>query len=419
MYPAFAREMKILQQRGSGAVHLAQYEDGSWQLVVDGEPYIVKGMEYSPDPIGLSPEESNEWMCQDINKNGTCDGPYDSWIDRNRDNFQDVDEETTGDFALLRDMGCNTIRIYNPDNIDRDLLRDLYENYGIRVIMGNFFGAYTRCSGADWSQGTDYTDPEQRERMKEEVRQMVIEFKDEPYILMWMLGNENDAAGNYENSTYNNTNAAREPQAYAELVNETCAMIHELDPDHPVGVCNATFRLMNAYREYAPEVDIIGMNAYTGPFGFGTLWNRIKDTVDRPVLITEYGTDVYNQAKDREDEDFQTLYHRRSWRDIMANSFWGSRAGNALGGVIFCWLDKWWLCGASKAHDVEAGARQGVKPDGRIHDEWLGMCGQGNGTRSPFLRQPRKAYYLYKNELWNQPLPEVQKTVEDVDRQER
>jgi len=412
---AFAREMNIIQTRGSAPVNLVQYEDGSWQLVVDGKPYIVKGMEYSPDQIGISPEKSNEWMCRDINNNGKADGPFDAWIDKNRDNFQDSTEDAVGDFTLLKEMGCNTIRIYNPDNIDKAVLADLYKNYGIRVIMGNFFGAYTRCSGADWSKGTDYTDAGQRQRMKEEVRKMVLEYKDEPCILMWMLGNENDVSGNYENSTYNNTNAVREPKAYAKLVNETCKMIHEIDPGHPVGVCNATYKLMDSYKRYAPQLDFIGMNAYPGPFGFGTLWNRIRISVDRPVLISEYGADSFNQARGKEDEDFQALYHRRAWNDIVANSIWGSGAGNAVGGVVFCWLDKWWLCGSSKVHDVESGARPGPKPDGHIHDEWMGICGQGNGTRSPFIRQPRKAYYLYKDLLWNKPLVPVHKTIENAD----
>jgi len=35
-----------------------------------------------------------------------------------------------------------------------------------------------------------------------------------------------------------------------------------------------------------------------------------------------------------------------------------------------------------------------------MHEEWLGICGQGNGVRSPFLRELRKSYFLYK-ELWN------------------
>jgi beta-glucuronidase len=390
-------------------VAVTSYEDGSCGLLVNDKPYMIRGMAYSSDPVGFTPQETNEWMHEDLNQNNRIDGPYDSWIDRNKDSFQDNNEVAVGDFQLLKEMGCNTIRLYHSDNINKELLRDLFQNYGIRVIMGNFAGAYTVSSGAEWSAGTDYTNAEQRARMKEEVLQMVIEHKDEPYILMWMLGNENDVPGSYDNSTFNNTNAAKKPQAYAEFINDVCKAIKAIDPNHPVGVCNATFRLMPYYNKYAPELDIIGMNAYTGAYGFSTLWNRIKTVCDRPVLITEYGTDCYNQNKSEVDEEYQAKYHYRAWQDIVNNSAWGDGAGNAIGGVIYCWIDKWWLCGSNKVHDVELGAHAGPRIDGMIHDEWLGVAGQGNGIRSPFLRQLRKVYYVYKDNLWNELLPDEEK----------
>jgi beta-glucuronidase len=107
--------------------------------------------------------------------------------------------------------------------------------------------------------------------MKEEVKKMVKDFKDEPFLLMWMLGNENDTIGSNENSTLNNTNASQNPAAYASFVGELCRMIKSIDRNHPVGVCNGSFKILPYYKKYAPEIDIIGMNAYTGPYGFGTL----------------------------------------------------------------------------------------------------------------------------------------------------
>ncbi|MHB9156311.1 MAG: hypothetical protein ACYC5N_11605, partial [Endomicrobiales bacterium] len=135
--------------------------------------------------------------------------------------------------------------------------------------------------------------------------------------------------------------------------------------------------------------------------GFGVLWNRIKNSFDRPVLITEYGCDSYDEKSKREDEDYQAHYHRKAWRDIEANSYLGERTGNAIGGVVYCWLDRWWLSGPSNNHDTEAGKWKGPKKDGYFHDEWMGVCAQGNGSRSPFSRQPRKVYFLYRDELWN------------------
>jgi beta-glucuronidase len=306
-------------------------------------------------------------------------------------------------------MGCNTIRIYHPSNINVDILRDLYDRFGIMAIMGNMLGAYTVDTGVSWENGTDYTDRNQLKKMRESVRDMVLKYKDEPFVLMWMLGNENDSAGSSENSTLNNTNARFQPEAYARFVDKMARMIKNLDPDHPVVVCNGSYKLMPYYAKYAQDIDVIGMNAYTGSFGFGTLWNRLKIEFDRPVLITEYGCDCYDQNKKMIDEDFQALYHRRSWQDIVGNSYFGRGAGNAIGGVVFTWLDKWWVCGSPKEHDTELGAWRGPTKCGYFHDEWMGMCGQGDGSKSPFLRQLRKVYFVYKDELWNKSIEELER----------
>ncbi|MBN1823340.1 MAG: hypothetical protein JW803_03365 [Endomicrobiales bacterium] len=391
---------EVVLQRGYGEVRLIKLSGGAWQMIVDNEPFIVKGVEYSPDLVGVKPKTKNEWMNYDSNLNGVCDPAYESWVDKNANNFRDKKEKPTGDFKLLEEMGCNTIRIYHPTNVNKQILRDLYKTYGIRVIMGNFLGAYTMGSGAEWSKGTDYSDPGQREKMKESVREMVLEHMDEPYVLLWMLGNENDVKGYYENSTFTNTNAYTDPETYARFVGEVSKMIKKLDPDHPVGVCNASYGILKYYDRYADDLDIIGMNAYKGPYGFGTLWDRVKFYVDRPVIITEYGCDVYNQLKGSVEEDYQARYHGNAWKDIEDNSYLGEGTGNSLGGVIFCWLDKWWLCGAPEKHDTDAGAWDGPTMDNKFNDEWLGICGQGDGTNSPFSRRLRKAYYLYRDKLW-------------------
>lgn len=187
-------------------VELVKDEEGFWRLLVDNNPYFIKGITYEPVKVGERITSANEWMNYDFNHNGINDTAYETWIDKNRNNKQDEDEEPVGDFYLMKEMGVNTIRIYPPTNIKKDILRDLYNRFGIRVIMGNYLGAYCWGSGADWESGTDYTDPVHLKNMLEDVKRMVLEFKDEPYILAWLLGNENDAEGSYENSTFNNTN---------------------------------------------------------------------------------------------------------------------------------------------------------------------------------------------------------------------
>lgn len=384
----------------AAVVKTVQSADGRWKITVDGKDYFIKGIEYSADTVGERPE-LNAWMHSDLNNNGKIDGPYDSWVDYDRDNYQSPDEPVVGDFALLKAMGANTIRIYHWENVNKELLRDLYENYGIMVIMGNFLGAYTKGSGAQWVDGTDYKNTVQRYNMRENVRKMVMEYKDEPYILMWMLGNENDSPGAEANSTKTNTNAVKYPDEYSSFVNSICEMIKTLDKNHPVGVCNATVKFISNYKMFAPSIDILGFNQYSGPYGFGVLWNRIKKEFDRPVLITEYGCDSYNLSKSAEDEEYQAKYHRSAWKDIEKNSFWGKGIGNSVGGVVYCWMDKWWLVGSPKVHDTSNGAWSGPTQDGFFKDEWMGVVSQGSGINSPFQRQLKEVYYMYQEELWD------------------
>lgn len=266
--------------------------------------------------------------------------------------------------------------------------------------MGNLLGAYTKGSDADWNEGTDYRKLEHKQNMIKSVREMVEEHKDEPYVLMWMLGNENDVKGDQVNSTKTNTNAYKYPEEFAKFVNDVCLMIKEIDQNHPIAICNATTAFLKYYKEFTPEIDVLGFNQYSGPYGFGVLWNTVKVSYDKPVLITEYGCDSYHTQKEIEDELFQANYHRAAWRDIEKNSYQGNGKGNAIGGIAYCWLDKWWLIGSPRIHDTSLGARVGATNDGLFNDEWLGICSQGDGNQSPFKRQLREVYYTYQEELW-------------------
>jgi len=384
---------RVIEQVGDGRVDLVKYKNGHWQLRVEGRPYIVKAVAYSPSKIGQSPDEGtlDDWMQADYNNNGRIDGPYDSWVDKNFNNVQDESEETVGDFELLRQMGCNTMRLYHHAS-NKKLLKDLYDRFGIMVIMGDLLGAYTVGSGASWYEGTDYENIEQQKNMMDSVRQMVEEFKDEPYVLFWMLGNEN----NYGVAN----NAKVKPDSYYKFVNEAARMIKSIDRDHPVAICNGDLLFMDRFSEFAPDIDIYGSNAYRGRHGFGrSFWENIKDMCDKPVIITEYGCPSYMQARSKEFvEEKQAEYLKGNWEDILYNSAGRRGVGNVIGGVLFEWLDEWWKAYEPWVHDATRNW-SGPFPDGWNYEEWLGVAGQGDGKNSPFLRQLKKAYFVYQ-EMW-------------------
>lgn len=384
------------KRAGQGEVRLVQYDNGHWQLLVQGRPYVIKGITYAPTRVGQSPDKGTlaNWMEEDTNGNGRTDGPYDAWVDKNRNNQQDPDEPVVGDFALMKEMGVNTLRIYTqPQKPDKALLKKMFAEYGFRVIIGNFLGKYAIDSGATWAEGTDYENPEHRKNMMASVQKMVMEFKDEPYVLMWLLGNEN----NYGVAS----NADKKPQAYFEFVNEVARWIKSVDPNHPVAVNNGDTLFLDIFAKYAPDVDIFAANVYRGDYGFGSFWEQVFDATAKPAFITEYGCPAYAPHLTLEEgETAQAAYHRGNWMDIAENLA-GSRrgTGNALGGVAFEWLDEWWKNYEPYRHDRKSDAI-GPFPGGYYFEEWFGLTGQGKGQHSPFLRQLRKSYFAYQ-EMWN------------------
>jgi beta-glucuronidase len=303
-----------------------------------------------------------------------------------------------GDFRLLEKMGVNTLRLYHHE-YNRRLLQDLYKSFGIRVMMGDLLGAYTVGSDVEWDAGTDYRDDAQRRRMLESVRQMVETEKDQPYILFWVLGNENN---------YGNANNSREfPDAYYSLVNQAARLIKSLDSDHPVALANGDLLFIEKAAALCPDVDIFGVNAYRGRHGMGdSFWQDVAELWGKPVLITEFGCPAYHRYRsEAEAEDLQAEFLKGNWDDIERNLGGGPGAGNSIGGVLYEWMDEWWKAGTPPAFDPAVhdtvGQFPGPFPDGWSYEEWFGIVGQGVGTRSPFLRQLRPAYFLFKNDLWN------------------
>lgn len=387
-------QSKLKKRSTDKGVYFLEHENGDWQLIVEGRPYVIKGVTYAVAKVGQSPDEGTlkNWMEYDYNNNGKCDGPYDAFVDANRDNKQDAGERAIGDFELMKRMGVNTIRIYHqPHKINKEILRNLYNNYGIRVIMGDFLGKYALGSNAEWDPGTDYNNPQHRKNMLESVRKMILEFKDEPYILMWLLGNEN---------VYGVAcNADKEPDAFFKFVNVAADLIKSLDKDHPVAIASGDTLYLDSFAKNCPDVDAYGANAYRGEYGFGAFWESIEDLTGKPAFVTEYGCPAYVYCFNRDEaEEAQAEYVKNCWEDIMDNAVLGTGCGNAVGGVLFEWLDEWWKGYEPLVHDTK-GLWVGPFPDGYMHEEWLGVCGQGDGSLSPFLRQLRKAYYVYQK-MW-------------------
>lgn len=386
--PAAPALDQVIRRRGNGKVQLTEYQDHHWIMTAEGKPYFIQGLCYGVTKVGESPDLKNMVGFPDLDN---PDGVFDSWVDQHKTNTKDADDPTVGDPALLKNMGCNTIRLYYGAKSPVALERFCKES-GVKVAMGVAFGAYALDSGATWEQGTDYTDPVQQQNILDVLKKMVLEYKDKPYILCWILGNENNFGVA--------CNANKYPATYCDLVERACRMVHELDPDHPVAACLGEVGFVDKMAQFAPDLDILAINAYRGSDGFGDLWDTIQKS-DKPVMISEFGCPAYFNGKG-EDEADQAKYIVNAWKDIAYNRGSGPGVGNSLGGFVFEWMDEWWKAGPTKPaneHDTSQGQWQGPFPDGWGHEEWFGICSQGDGKNSPWERQLRQSYWDLKK-LW-------------------
>ncbi len=160
--------------------------------------------------------------------------------------------------------------------------------------------------------------------MLDSVRKMVEEYKDEPYILMWVLGNENVyGVGN---------NSGKDPEAFFELVDRAAQLIHQLDPlalsRWPTEMCS----YLDVIKEKAPHIDVFGANVYRGEQGFGrSFFQDVREQLDKPVLVTEFGAPAYAEGYSKDQaEAYQAMYLAITGK-IFEAQHGGTRRGQCFG----------------------------------------------------------------------------------------
>lgn len=380
----------IVNNIGPKRSYIKKLGGDRFQLIVDNKPYIIKGVVYSPVPIG---------------KNYT----HDFWSDPIRPHLYDA--------RLMKAMGVNTIRVYQPGADPaktKQVINDLYNRFGIRVVIGHWLGFWDT---------PNYADPLFRENVKRDVLDMVKSYKDEKGILCWILGNENNVSFSYGPQTLNlwtteEIEVLKDPylkrqaraRFYYSLVNEIAREIHKIDPVHPVVLANAELTDIDVASQVTPDVDILGCSLYRGK-AFGSFFREVARRFKKPVIITEFGCDRYNAFLNEEDEGIQAEFIDAQWKEIEKNTFKGNGVGNCLGGFIFEWTDEWWKfkeedSGGWYVHDTLPTWSNGAyyfdikAPQNlNINEEWWGVCSLEKEKAGLDERRPTKAYFLLK-ELW-------------------
>jgi hypothetical protein len=325
-------------------------------LIVDGKIYTVKSLGYGPVPIG----QSADWG-YDITKHP---------------------ELRARDFPLIRQMNANTIRTWGKVG-QTSFLDDAWNNgtKPIRVIMGYWMGSEK-----------DYTNVTVRNAIKADFNSYVQAYKNHPAVLVWAIGNE-------ENHFYGTNNARH--AAYFSLVNEMAQNAYAIEGAnyHPVMAIALEFpNQMDTVGNSAggsndssiPYVDMWGINHYPGA-SFGNFFNTYVTKTSKPLIITEYGIDAFNNSALSEYESVQASWDVNLWREIDSSI--------AVGGSIMEYCDEWWKSGDVSSHN-NGGYPTTSHPDGFSNEEWWGIVRTVNNTPGSMdIMQPRQAYYALANEF--------------------
>ncbi|MGB9772584.1 MAG: carboxypeptidase regulatory-like domain-containing protein [Bacteroidota bacterium] len=306
------------------------------------EPFVVKGVAFSPMPIGSSA--------------GVSLSPR--VIDRA--------------IQYLNGMHANTIRTYGGAN--KYLLQKAADS-GIRVIVG-FWVDYA----------LDLSQSQIREAIKEEFGKMVLDLKGYSSILFWNIGNEQ----NYQNG--NN------PYWYT-LVQELAIVAFEVEGEkyHPVCASNGGFAnigdsSMDADDNSLTYMDLWATNNYE--YDFTSSFANYRRRTGKPLVVTEFGIDALDNRTHQEYEDVQAAFDSTNWLQIRA------AADVCVGATVFEFTDEWWKAGDPWNHDF-GGYPTGSHPDGYSNEEWWGTVAVTPDKNGDGLDEwrPRKVYYTL-GRLW-------------------
>ncbi len=381
-------------------VEIRKTSEGGYSFIVRGRPLVIKGVGYNPIPIGKG---------------------YDY------DFFSDANKPWMVDGELMKEAGINCVRIYSAgeDMVQvAQFIRDMYETYGIYTIMSDWLGLW------DWPRA-NYADKEFQEKTRERILKMVAALKNEPGLLMWILGNENNytfsgkigfwTSPEIEELDDLQKKQEKRAEIYYSFVDELAREIKKIDSIHPIALGNGEGSFLEIAQPICSNVDLLAIIAYRGKT-FGNLFTSIKAAFDKPILLSEFGCDSYDAYKTTEDQEVQAEFLLSQWQDIYANTFVsGNQQGNVIGGCVFEWTDEWWKHNEGytedwSVHNAEAGWSHGAyfcdiraKDNLNMNEEWFGMVSLSPELNNGINRRiPKTSYQRLKAFFLAPQIPERQ-----------
>ncbi len=214
------------------------------------------------------------------------------------------------DMALIREMGCNTIRLahYQHDQY----FYDLCDKYGMVV----------------WAEIPYISEhmPQGRENTISQMKELIVQNYNHPSIVTWGLSNEITISTKDKADMLDNH----------RVLNDLC---HRMDPTRPTTL--ACYAMCGPFNKVAHISDLVSWNLYLGWYVPGLflndLWVDFFHLVypKRPLGYSEYGCEampnLHSSSPKRGDhtEEYQCVYHEYLLRFLDKRPWmWASHVWN-------------------------------------------------------------------------------------------
>ncbi len=356
-----------------GLTHAASVSVSGHQLLVNCSPFMVRGVNYNPVPIA---DNDQEWA-------------YGYNV-------------TLADLAQMKLMGVNTIRVYfnYAALIDTDgsVNAAMKANYDRLLAAAAADGIYVIPDF--WvPYNVDYTVSANLTQIETQFAAVINLFKDlntYPNILMWALGDENNSS--------TNLTPMSDTQMFQFYQNVIAYEKANADTSHPYTAVLVNNNDINngSLTGLVSSIDLWSVNVYLAASSTWTSNIISPYSLTKPLLITEFGNDAYNNNTGTEDDADQSSFYSDVWPNAIGNNLSALNSSNKLlGGCVFEWCDEWWKCGGDSTHD-SCGETLNVLPDNYANEEWFGLStALAIGSTGP--RTYRTAYNTLQSFWTNSP----------------
>ncbi len=266
--------------------------------------------------------------------------------------YMSTPEQAVRDFAQMRELGINLIRVYH---VPPRWLLDLAASHGLRVLVS-----------IPWTQHVEFLNSRSlcRQIMRV-VRETVAKNVGHPAIFAYLVGNE----------------------VPTTMIRWLGVARVQLFLDRLIEIARATDpRPLYSYASFPPteyirpaNVDFLSLNVYLERrTDFERYLARLQNIAEeKPLILGEFGLDTMRNGEDRQAEILD-------WHlDVVVQ-------GGAAGTIFFAWTDEWFT-GGHEITDWKFGLVTADRQPKKVFDVLKKKLGQdGNvSARVPLRRYPR------------------------------